>query len=139
MKIIDENGVELTEAPDLTLGRLVDDVEIVHHDAIAGVQQVSHYVPIEHLANGSTIVEEVIDVPGVEPKPAWDETVPIQRYIKYTQDELDAQAEAKKKAEEAAAAEAKKKAELETVPGRMDALEAANDDLVLMMADLIGG
>lgn len=139
MKIIDENGVELTEAPDLTLGRLVDDVEIVYHDAIAGVQQVSHYVPIEHLANGSTIVEEVIDVPGVEPKPAWDETVPIQRYIKYTQDELDAQAEAKKKAEEAADAEAKKKAELETVPGRMDALEAANDDLVLMMADLIGG
>lgn len=92
MKIIDENGVELTEAPDLTLGRLVDDVEIVHHDAIAGVQQVSHYVPIEHLANGSTIVEEVIDVPGVDPQPAWDETVPIQRYIKYTQDELDEQA-----------------------------------------------
>ena len=92
MKIVDENGVELTGEPDLTLGRLVDDVEIVHHDAIAGVQQVSHYVPIEHLANGSTIVEEVIDVPGVEPKPAWDETVPIQRYIKYTKDELDEQA-----------------------------------------------
>lgn len=92
MKIIDENGIELTGEPDLTLGRLVDDAEIVHHDAIAGVQQVSHYVPIEHLANGSTIVEEVIDVPGVEPKPAWDETVPIQRYIKYTQDELDEQA-----------------------------------------------
>ena len=92
MKIVDENGVELTVEPDLTLGRLVDDVEIEHHDAIAGVQQVSHYVPIEHLANGSTIVEEVIDVPGVEPKPAWDETVPIQRYIKYTQDELDEQA-----------------------------------------------
>lgn len=92
MKIVDENGIELTGEPDLTLGRLVDDAEIVHHDAIAGVQQVSHYVPIEHLANGSTIVEEVIDVPGVEPKPAWDETVPIQRYIKYTQDELDEQA-----------------------------------------------
>lgn len=139
MKIIDENGVELTGEPDLTLGRLVDDVEIVHHDAIAGVQQVSHYVPIEHLANGSTIVEEVIDVPGVEPKPAWDEEVPVMRYIRYTAEELAEQAEAKKKAEEAAAAEAKKKAELETVPGRMDALEAANDDLVLMMADLIGG
>ena len=92
MKIVDENGVELIGEPDLALGRLVDDTEIVHHDAIAGVQQVSHYVPIEHLANGSTIVEEVIDVPGVEPKPAWDETVPIQRYIKYTQDELDEQA-----------------------------------------------
>ena len=139
MKIIDENGVELTEAPDLTLGRLVDDVEIVHHDAIAGVQQVSHYVPIEHLANGSTIVEEVIDVPGVDPQPAWDEAAPVMLYIRYTAEELAEQAEAKKKAEEAAAAEAKKKAELETVPGRMDALEAANDDLVLMMADLIGG
>ena len=92
MKIIDENGLELTVEPDLTLGRLVDDVEIVHHDAIAGVQQVNHYVPIEHLANGSTIVEEVIDVPSVDPQPAWDETVPIQRYIKYTQDELDEQA-----------------------------------------------
>lgn len=88
MKIIDETGVELTEAPDLSLGRLIDDVEIVHHEAIAGVKQVSHFVPIEHLANGSTIVEEVIDVPGVDPQPAWEETVPIQRYIRYTEDEL---------------------------------------------------
>ena len=88
MKIIDETGVELTEAPDLSLGRLIDDVEIVHHEAIAGVKQVSHFVPIEHLANGSTIVEEVIDVPGVDPQPAWEETVPIQRYIHYTEDEL---------------------------------------------------
>ena len=52
-----------------------------------------------------------------------------------TAEELAAQ----EKAKEAAAAQAKKKAELEAVPGRVDALEAANDDLVLMMADLIGG
>lgn len=88
MKIIDETGVELTEAPDLSLGRLIDDVEVVHHESIAGVKQVSHFVPIEHLANGSTIVEEVIDVPGVDPQPAWEEMVPIQRYIRYTEDEL---------------------------------------------------
>lgn len=88
MKIIDETGVELTEAPDLSLGRLIDDVEVVHHESIAGVKQVSHFVPIEHLANGSTIVEEVIDVPGVDPQPAWEETVLIQRYIRYTEDEL---------------------------------------------------
>lgn len=88
MKIIDETGVELTETPDLSLGRLIDDVEIVHHEAIAGVKQVSHFVPIEHLANGSTIVEEVIDVPGMDPQLAWEETVPIQRYIRYTEDEL---------------------------------------------------
>lgn len=52
-----------------------------------------------------------------------------------TAKELAAQEKAKKKA----AAEAKKKAELEAMPERMDALKAANNDLVLMMADLIGG
>lgn len=92
MKIIDENGVELTEAPDLTLGRLVDDVEIVHHEATAAVKKVCHYVTTRTYPNGSAEVEEVVDVAPVTAKPAWDETVPIQRYIKYTQDELDEQA-----------------------------------------------
>lgn len=92
MKIIDENGVELTEAPDLTLGRLVDDVEIVHHEATAAVKKVCHYVTTKTYPNGSAEVDEVVDVAPVTAKPAWDETVPIQRYIKYTQDELDEQA-----------------------------------------------
>lgn len=92
MKIIDENGVELTGAPDLTLGRLVDDVEIVHHEATAAVKKVCHYVTTKTYPNGSAEVEEVVDVAPVTAKPAWDETVPIQRYIKYTQDELDEQA-----------------------------------------------
>lgn len=92
MKIIDENGVEVTEAPDLTLGRLVDDVEIVHHEATAAVKKVCHYVTTKTYPNGSAEVEEVVDVAPVAAKPAWDETVPIQRYIKYTQDELDEQA-----------------------------------------------
>lgn len=128
MKIIDETGVELTEAPDLSLGRLIDDMEIVHHEAIAGVKQVSHFVPIEHLANGSTIVEEVIDVPGVDPQPAWEETVPLQRYIKYTEDEL-AEQRAKEEHE----------AQMAQMPKRVGALESANNDIILMMADLIGG
>lgn len=92
MKIIDENGVEVTEAPDLTLGRLVDDVEIVHHEATAAVKKVCHYVTTKTYPNGSAEVEEVVDVAPVTAKPAWDETVPIRRYIKYTQDELDEQA-----------------------------------------------
>jgi hypothetical protein len=150
MKIIDSNGVEIA-TPDLTKGYLKPETQTVHHDAVAGVEEVSHY-ETETLPDGTPAiyydadgrekgrdVRKVVDVPGVDPQPAWDEEVPVQRYILYTAEELAAQAEAKKKAEEAAAAEAKKKAELETVPGRMDALEAANDDLVLMMADLIGG
>ena len=118
MKIIDETGVELNEAPDLSLGRLIDDVEIVHHEAIAGVKQVSHFVPIEHLANGSTIVEEVIDVPGVDPQPAWEETVPIQRYIRYTEDEL-----AERRAKE------EHEAKMAQMPETLDALKKENEML----------
>lgn len=92
MKIVDENGVELTGEPDLTLGRLVDDAEIVHHDAVVEVEKVSHWVTTRTYPNGSRDVEEVVDVEPVAAKDAWDETVPIQRYIKYTQDELDEQA-----------------------------------------------
>lgn len=118
MKIIDETGVELTEAPDLSLGRLIDDVEVVHHGAIAGVKQVSHFVPIEHLANGSTIVEEVIDVPGVDPQPAWEETVPIQRYIRYTEEEL-----AERRAKE------EHEAKMAQMPETLDALKNENEML----------
>lgn len=122
MKIIDETGVELNEAPDLSLGRLIDDVEIVHHEAIAGVKQVSHFVPIEHLANGSTIVEEVIDVPGVDPQPAWEETVPIQRYIRYTVEELAAQEKARKEAQQRQEA-------LDKLPETLAALKNENEML----------
>lgn len=129
MKIIDETGVELTEAPDLSLGRLIDDVEIVHHEAIAGVKQVSHFVPIEHLANGSTIVEEVIDVPGVDPQPAWEETVPIQRYIRYTEDEL-----AERRAKE------EHEAKMAQMPETLDALKNENEMLkqcLLEMSEIV--
>lgn len=150
MKIIDSNGVEIAN-PDLTKGYLKPETQTIHHDAVAGVEEVSHY-ETEILPDGTPAiyydadgrekgrdVRKVVDVPAVEPKDAWDEEEQVQVYHLYTDEELAAQAEAKKKAEEAAAAEAKKKEELEAVPGRMDALEAANDDLVLMMADLIGG
>lgn len=138
MKIIDSNSSPI-ENPDLTKGYLKQETQTIHHDAVEGVEEVSHYETIAEYPNGGKDVKKVVDVPGVAAQDAYDEEVEVQRYVLYTAEELAAQAEAKKKAEEAAAAEAKKKAELETVPGRMDALEAANDDLVLMMADLIGG
>lgn len=150
MKIIDGTGVEIA-TPDLTKGYLKPETQTVHHDAVAGVEEVSHY-ETETLPDGTPAiyydadgrekgrdVRKVVDVPGVEAKDSWDEEEQVQVYHLYTAEELAEQEEAKKKAEEAAAVEAKKKAELEAVPGRMDALEAANDDLVLMMADLIGG
>lgn len=138
MNIIDEHGIPI-ENPDLTKGYLKQETQTIHHDAVAGVEEVSHYETIAEYPNGGKDVRKVVDVPGVAAQDAYDEEVEVHRYVLYTAEELAAQAEAKKKVEEAAAAEAKKKAELEAMPGRIDALEAANNDLVLMMADLIGG
>ena len=94
MKIIDENGAAI-ENPDLTLGYLVDDTEPVEHPAVEG----SHYETVTEYPGGGRDVRKVIDVPGVPARPAWTEQLPIQRYIRYTAEELAAQEEARKKAE----------------------------------------
>ena len=98
MKIIDENGAAI-ETPDLTLGYLVDDTEPVEHPAVEGVEEVSHYETVTEYPGGGRDVRKVIDVPGVPARPAWTEQLPIQRYIRYTAEELAAQEEARKKAE----------------------------------------
>ena len=55
-------------------------------------------------------------------------TEPDQEPTGYTAEELAAQEEARKKVEAR-----------EKLPERVDALETANNDIILMMADLIGG
>lgn len=131
MKIIDETGAVIT-APDMELGYLVEDTETVHHDAIEAVKEVSHYETVAEYPNGGRDVRKVVDTPAVEGREAYDETVAIQRYIRYTSEELT-----QRKADQEAAA--KRQAAWEAMPDRVDALEAANDDIILMMADLIGG
>lgn len=116
MKIIDEQGVELTTTPDLSLGRLEITTQIIHHDAVAAVEEVSHYVTIAEYPNGGKDVKRVIDVPGVEARDAYDEEVEVQVYHPYTAAELAAQEEARKRAEQAA--------KLPTIEDRMAALEA---------------
>ena len=98
MKIIDENGAVI-ENPDLTLGYLVGDTEPLEHPAIEGVEEVSHYETVAEYPNGGKDVRKVIDTPGVAAKAAWTEQVPIQRYIRYTEEELAAQEEERKKQE----------------------------------------
>ena len=98
MKIIDETGA-VVENPDLTLGYLVDDTEPVEHPAVEGVEEVSHYETVAEYPNGGRDVRKVIDVPGVPAQAAWLEQVPVQRYIRYTAEELAAQEEARKKQE----------------------------------------
>ena len=127
MKIIDENGAAI-ENPDLTLGYLVDDTEPVEHPAVEGVEEQWHWETVTEYPNGGKDVQKIVDRPGVQAQEEWVEQVPIQKYIRYTAEELAAQEEARKKQE------AKDK-----LPERVDALEAANNDIILMMADLIGG
>ena len=81
--------MERIENPDLTLGYLRPGTRTVHHDAVEGVMEVWHYETMAEYPNGGKDIRKVVDVPGVEEKPAWDEEIPIQIYVPYTQEELD--------------------------------------------------
>lgn len=117
MKIIDENGAVI-ETPDLTQGRLRSETEAVEHPAQEGVPELSHYETVAEYPSGGKDVRKVIDREGVPPQDAWTEQVPIQRYIRYTAEEL------------AARKEAEQAAQLPTTEERLAALEAAMLDLL---------
>ena len=127
MKILDENGA-VVENPDLTLGYLTDDTEEVTHPAVEGVEEQWHWETVTEYPNGGRDVQKIVDRPGIQAQEEWVEQVPIQKYVRYTAEELAAQEKERQKQE------AKDK-----LPERVDALETANDDIILMMADLIGG
>lgn len=86
-EVYDENGNLLTEY-DLSIGKLVDDIRTVHHDAVEAVEEVWHYETMNRDGGGET-GRIVIDVPGAFAQDAWDEEIPIQIYHPYTQEELD--------------------------------------------------
>ena len=124
MRILDENNVEIT-SPDLTLGHLVEEeVFVAHHPAVEAVREQWHYETVYEYLNGGKDVVKVVDVPGVEAKDAWDEYETIKRYVPYTEEELAALEEARNKL---------------TLEDRVDVLETTTDDMILLMADLIGG
>lgn len=128
-RILDAHGNELKlEDIDLNAGKLVDETITVHHDAVEGVEEVSHVEVVKEYyetgPDGEPVLDEdghkivfgkdvktIIDVPGVEAKPAYDEQEEIQRYIPYTAEELDKIAKEKADAQASAAvADAEKSA-----------------------------
>lgn len=139
MKIIDETGIVLTTEPDLEAGYLVEDVEVIHHDAVEGTAPQWHREtaklpdgsPAIYYRDGKEIgrdMVKIIDVPGVDPQPAWDEEVPVQRYIRYTAEEL-AQREKEKQ-------EAQQRQEvLDKLPETLAALQAAQADADALNVD----
>ena len=98
MKILDETGA-VVENPDLTLGYLTDDTEEITHSAVEGVEEQWHWETVTEYPNGGRDVQKIVDRPGIQAQEEWVEQVPIQRYIRYTAEELAAQEEARKKAE----------------------------------------
>ena len=98
MKILDETGA-VVENPDLTLGYLVGGTEPVEHPAVEGVEEQWHWETVTEYPNGGKDVQKIVDRPGVQAQEEWVEQVPIQKYIRYTAEELAAQEEARKKAE----------------------------------------
>lgn len=139
MKIIDETGIVLTTEPDLEAGYLVEDVEVVHHDAVEGAAPQWHRETAK-LPDGSLAIYyrdgkeigrdmvKVIDVPGTDPQPAWDEEVPVMRYIRYTAEERAEQEKARKEAQQRQEA-------LDKLPETLAALQAAQADADALNVD----
>lgn len=139
MKTIDESGTMLTTEPDLEAGYLVEDVEVVHHDAVEGTAPQWHRETAK-LPDGSLAIYyrdgkeigrdmvKVIDVPGVDPQPAWDEEVPVMRYIRYTTEELAQREKEKQEAQQRQDA-------LDKLPETLAALQAAQADADALNVD----
>lgn len=79
---------------------------------------------------GADIVK-VIDTEAIMPNEGWDEYETINRYVPYTEEELAAQ---KNEIEQ----EKKKNDFLITGPDRLTNTELSLDDLILLMAEMIG-
>lgn len=121
MKIIDENG-SVVENPDLTAGYLAADTEAVEHPAQDAVEELSHYETVAEYPNGGKDVRKVIDRAAVPAAPAWTEQLPIQRYIRYTAEEL---AQREKEQQEAR----QQQEALDKLPQTLEALQEDNKTL----------
>lgn len=97
MQIFNIDG-SVAENPDLSKGYVKQETQTVHHDAVAGVEELSRYETIAEYPNGGQDVAKVIDVAAVKAQDAWDEEITIQIYVPYTADELT-EIEAQRKAQ----------------------------------------
>ena len=90
MRIIDENGVEVS-THDPEKGHLVQKkIFIKRHEAVEAVAERGHFETVKVYPNGGKDVEWVVDVPGVEAQPAWDEYETVLQFTPYTSKELAA-------------------------------------------------
>lgn len=152
-RILDAQGNELQHNDiDYAKGKLVDETITVHHDAVEGVEEVSHVEVLKEYyetgPDGTPVLDEdghkivfgkdvktIIDVPGVEAKEAWDEQEEIQRYIPYTAEELDKIAKEKADAQASAAVAAAEKSAIRLITRKI-APSLSTDELMQVAAIL---
>ena len=90
MKIYNKDKTQILENVDLNLGRLEPDTIEVFEPEVQGIEEQGHYEVVAEYPNGGKDVKWVVDVAGVEYKPARTILEPIQIYIPYTDAELEA-------------------------------------------------
>lgn len=152
-RILDAHGNELQyDDIDLNAGKLIDETITVHHDAVEGVEEVSHVEVLKEYyetgPDGAPVLDEdghkivfgkdvktIIDVPGVEAKEAYDEQEEIQRYIPYTAEELDKIAKEKADAQASAAVAAAEKSAIHLIVQKI-APSLSTDELMQVAAIL---
>lgn len=127
MKILDETGA-VVENPDLTLGYLTTSTEEITHPAVEGVEEQWHWETVTEYPNGGKDVQKIVDRPGVKAQEEWVEQVPVQRYIRYTEEELAAREKERQQAEEAA-----------RLPETIASLTCQLTDLQLALCELYEG
>ena len=88
-RILDENGNELFDVDPNSGYGTEEEIFIAHHDAVDGVDEVGHYEVIRAYENGGRDMRWVVDVPGVEPQPEWDEYETIMRWHYYPEPKPD--------------------------------------------------
>lgn len=82
-------------------------------------------------------LNEVIDIESAEEKEAWDEKEEIQRYIRFTEEELATRKEMQEKAKAQQDFMENGPSRLETTEANVDGLTTSVDDLTLMMAEMV--
>ena len=81
MKVYNKDKTKILTEYDLEKGYLKEDVLTTHYPEVKAVEEKGHYETIAEYANGGKDVEWVVDVKGVEYKPARDEEEQIYVYV----------------------------------------------------------
>jgi hypothetical protein len=135
MKILDQNGQELTN-PDLSKGHLeTETIVIAHHEAVPASPGVSHIEVIKTYDNGGKDVMRVWDEKPQAAKEAYDETETIQRYIPYTELELAKIGAEQNKSEKAALVPTN--ADLSDAAADLGQGNADNEDAIVELSDYV--